>query len=70
MADGEHRTVNAVKPPASQASVPTLAVDAHPLELSQRNDSVLPGGDSRDGGISVGFADFCIHVHAEVRKGG
>jgi hypothetical protein len=56
--------MNAVEAFASQASVPALAADTRLLELSEGDDAVLPGRDSRDGCIRVGVADFRIHVDA------
>ena len=57
-------TMNAVEASALQASAPALAVNAGLLELSEGDDSVLPGRDSRDDSIRSGVADICIHVDA------
>jgi hypothetical protein len=62
--DREHRTMNTVKAPALQASLPTPSADAGALELSQRDHTVLPRSDFRDDGVRVGIADFCTHVGA------
>lgn len=56
--------MNAVEASALQSSAPALAVDAGPLELSERDDAVLPGGDTRDDSIRIGVGGFCIHVDA------
>jgi hypothetical protein len=64
MTHREDTAMNAVEASALKASVPTLAVDAGLLELSEGDDAVLPGRDPRDHGIRTGVADFCIHVHA------
>jgi hypothetical protein len=64
MADREHSAMNAVEPSTSQTRRPALAADACPLELRERNNSVLARRDSCDHRIRVGIADFCIHVDA------
>jgi hypothetical protein len=56
--------MNAVEASALQSSAPALAMDAGPLELSEGDDPVLPGRDSRDDGVRSGVADICIHVDA------
>jgi hypothetical protein len=55
--------MNAVEASALKTSAPSLAVDARLLELTEGDDAVLPGRDSRNHNIRVGVADFCIHVH-------
>ena len=56
--------MNAVEASALESSAPALAVDASLLELSEGDDSVLPGRDSRDDSIRIGIADVCIHLDA------
>jgi hypothetical protein len=64
MTYGKDGAVNAVEPSLSQASPPALSANARLLELSEGDNSVLPGRDACDHGIWLGVADFCIHVHA------
>lgn len=60
----ENPAMNAVKLPALQASDAALPLDSRFLELDEGDDPMLPGGNLRNEGISVGIANFCMHVHA------
>jgi hypothetical protein len=64
VSDGKHRTMNAVQVPAFQANLPAPPADADGIELSERDDAVLPGGNPRNQGVSTGVAEFCTHVGA------
>jgi hypothetical protein len=61
-ADGEHRTMNAVKAPALKANLPATSTDAGALELSEGDHAVLASCDPSDD--FIGLADFCTHVGA------
>jgi len=56
--------MNTVKPASLNTPRNALAPNAEPLELVQRDDAVLTGGESSDRRIPVDPGDFLTHVRA------
>jgi hypothetical protein len=64
VADRENFAMNAVQTTSAQACSAPLSVDPDALELSQRDNPMLPGRDARDRGVRSGAGVSCMHVHA------
>jgi hypothetical protein len=61
MAHGEDAAMNAVQVLRLDAGGAPLLMDPGPLELSERDDAVLAGGNSRHEGVWIGLGDFRMH---------
>ena len=64
MPDGEYSPMNAVEPTGPQSARTPLAMNTSVLQLTQRDDAVLPGRNPGDDGIRADGGAFCLHGDA------